>query len=98
MKPDPYTTNADRLTTYLTENTGLTWARHSPGSAFDAGPVRIVAYDRGVSAFVGGVVVTLYRGQIAGALPMLRDPAALRTRVREELARALAAIDTEPTP
>jgi hypothetical protein len=29
---------------------------------------------------------------------MLLDPAALRTRVREELARALAAIDTEPTP
>jgi hypothetical protein len=98
MDHDPYLTNADRLTTYLNKHTGRTWARHSPGSALDVGPVRIVAYDRGVSAFVGGVVVTLHHGQIAGALPMLRDPAALRTRVREELARALAAIDTEPTP
>jgi hypothetical protein len=96
MEPDPYTTNADRLTTYLNKHTGQTWSRHSPGARLDVGPMRLVASVWDVSAFVGGVVVTLHHGQIADALPMLLDPAALRTRVREELARALAAIDTEP--
>jgi hypothetical protein len=44
------------------------------------------------------VQVTLWLNRPHVAVPLLRDPAALRTRVREELARALATIDTEPTP
>jgi hypothetical protein len=97
MSDDPYITNADRLTAYLTEHTGQTWSRHSPGACLDVGPMRLVASVWDVSAFVGGVLVPLHRGQISDALPMLSDPAALQARVREELARALAAIDTEPT-
>jgi hypothetical protein len=101
MNHDPYPNwrdGADRLTDYLTENTGLTWTRHHPGARLDLGGLYIVAFDLSVMARAGEATVMLWNGPIADALPMLSDPAALRTRVREELARALATIDTEPTP
>jgi hypothetical protein len=97
----PFTPGADRsveLAAYLAEHTGHEWSARMPGAQFIYGPIRVVAYEWSVGALVGGVHVMLHEGQIVGAIPLLRDPAALRTRVREELARALATIDTEPTP
>jgi hypothetical protein len=38
---------------------------------------------------VGDVSVALHAAPYITAIPLLRDPAALRTRVREELARAV---------
>jgi hypothetical protein len=97
MEPDLYTDLADALAARLTELTGQPWTRHSPGAALHIGPVRIVAHIDTVRAYVGDVSVALHAAPYITAIPLLRDPAALRTRVREELARALATIDTEPT-
>jgi len=94
--PDP-TGDGPALAAYLTEHVGGVWC-HSTVSAYaTVGGLPVSVYAWCCDVRVGPVSVAVVNGNPALAIPILRDPAALRTRVREELARALATIDTEPT-
>ena len=45
---------------------------------------------------IGGPVSVRLAGDLAAAVPLLRDPAALRDRVREALSLALTSTDADP--
>lgn len=94
----PYTTEGDALVAYLTEHTGQPWKRSGDGAVMTLPGVRVTVYSYGTYAHIGPVQVTLWSDRPHVAVPVLSDPTALRTRVREALSDALATIDTEPTP